>query len=163
MSGLKLMNGILISGSSTSLKPNGSLEVEREIEDMEEDQDLLLYYSLMEFRHRVMLDYIKPFGEDTSQLEFSELLEDIEGNQYKLTGLLEYYFNFFRGMYEFKQKMFVSAMMYYKRAEKNLALVSDDIEKAEFAFKMAEIFYNLKQTYVSMSLRRSGIRNIPNV
>lgn len=62
---------------------------------MEEDQDLLLYYSLMEFRHRVMLDYIKPFGEDTSQLEFSELLEDIEGNQYKLTGLLEYYFNFF--------------------------------------------------------------------
>ncbi|MEC1265605.1 response regulator aspartate phosphatase RapA [Bacillus subtilis] len=127
------------------------LEVEREIEDMEEDQDLLLYYSLMEFRHRVMLDYIKPFGEDTSQLEFSELLQDIEGNQYKLTGLLEYYFNFFRGMYEFKQKMFVSAMMYYKRAEKNLALVSDDIEKAEFAFKMAEIFYNLKQTYVSMS------------
>lgn len=127
------------------------LEVEREIEDMEEDQDLLLYYSLMEFRHRVMLDYIKPFGEDTSHLEFSELLEDIEGNQYKLTGLLDYYFNFFRGMYEFKQKMFVSAMMYYKRAEKNLALVSDDIEKAEFAFKMAEIFYNLKQTYVSMS------------
>ncbi|WFR93253.1 tetratricopeptide repeat protein [Bacillus velezensis] len=126
-------------------------EVEREIEDMEEDQDLLLYYSLMEFRHRVMLDYIKPLKEDPSQPEFSELLEDIEGNQYKLTGLLDYYFNFFRGMYEFKQKMFLNAMMYYKRAEKNLALVSDDIEKAEFAFKMAEIFNNLKQTYVSMS------------
>jgi response regulator aspartate phosphatase A (stage 0 sporulation protein L) len=58
------------------------LEVEREIEDMEEDQDLLLYYSLMEFRHRVMLDYIKPLEGDASQLEFSELLEDIEGNQY---------------------------------------------------------------------------------
>ncbi|WP_087941867.1 Rap family tetratricopeptide repeat protein [Bacillus atrophaeus] len=127
------------------------LEVEREIEDMEEDQDLLLYYSLMEFRHRVMLDYIKPLEGDASQLEFSELLEDIEGNQYKLTGLLDYYFNFFRGMYEFKQKMFLNAMMFYKRAEKNLAFVSDDIEKAEFAFKMAEIFYNLKQTYVSMS------------
>lgn len=95
-------------------------EVEREIEDMEEDQDLLLYYSLMEFRHRVMLDYIKPLKEDPSQPEFSELLEDIEGNQYKLTGLLDYYFNFFRGMYEFKQKMFLNAMMYYKRAEKTL-------------------------------------------
>lgn len=58
--------------------------------------------------------------EDPSQPEFSELLEDIEGNQYKLTGLLDYYFNFFRGMYEFKQKMFLNAMMYYKRAEKTL-------------------------------------------
>lgn len=127
------------------------LEVEREIEDMEEDQDLLLYYSLMEFMATVSCWITLSLLERTRQLEFSELLEDIEGNQYKLTGLLEYYFNFFRGMYEFKQKMFVSAMMYYKRAEKNLALVSDDIEKAEFAFKMAEIFYNLKQTYVSMS------------
>ncbi len=42
-----------------------------------------------------MLDYIKPLKEDPSQPEFSELLEDIEGNQYKLTGLLDYYFNFF--------------------------------------------------------------------
>lgn len=65
---------------------------------MEEDQDLLLYYSLMEFRHRVMLDYIKPLKEDPSQPEFSELLEDIEGNQYKLTGLLDYYFNFSRNV-----------------------------------------------------------------
>lgn len=82
------------------------LEVEREIEDMEEDQDLLLYYSLMEFRHRVMLDYIKPLEGDASQLEFSELLEDIEGNQYKLTGLLDYYFNFFAGCMNLNRKCF---------------------------------------------------------
>lgn len=116
------------------------LEVEREIEDMEEDQDLLLYYSLMEFRHRVMLDYIKPLEGDASQLEFSELLEDIEGNQYKLTGLLDYYFNFFRGMYEFKQKMFLNAMMFYKRAEKILLLSRMILKKLSLLLKWLRFF-----------------------
>ena len=35
-------------------------EVEQEINAMEENQDLLLYYSLMCFRHQLMLDYLEP-------------------------------------------------------------------------------------------------------
>ncbi|BBP89571.1 hypothetical protein BsIDN1_31890 [Bacillus safensis] len=34
--------------------------VEEEIHDMEEDQDLLLYYSLMDFRHQMMLQHLAP-------------------------------------------------------------------------------------------------------
>ncbi len=63
-----------------------------------------------------------------------------QGNQYKLTGLLEYYFNFFRGMYEFKQKMFVSAMMYYKRAEKNLASSRMILRKQSLLLKWLRFF-----------------------
>ncbi len=36
------------------------VEVEQEIKKMEEDQDLLIYYSLMCFRHQLMLDYLEP-------------------------------------------------------------------------------------------------------
>ncbi|MCY7948990.1 aspartate phosphatase, partial [Bacillus atrophaeus] len=35
-------------------------EVEKEIENMEQNQDVLLYYSLMCFRHQLMLDYLEP-------------------------------------------------------------------------------------------------------
>ncbi len=35
-------------------------EVENEIKEMEEDEYLLIYYSLMTFRHQLMLDYLNP-------------------------------------------------------------------------------------------------------
>ncbi|MEC1260460.1 tetratricopeptide repeat protein [Bacillus swezeyi] len=126
-------------------------EIEREIFQMEEDQDLLLYYALMEFRHRMMLDYIRPLEEGEASLDFSEILKDIEDKQDKLTGLLEYYFNFFRGMYEYQNHDCIKAISFYRRAEKKLLHVQDEIERAEFHFKMAEIFYQMKQSHVSMN------------
>ncbi|MFT0804196.1 tetratricopeptide repeat protein, partial [Bacillus swezeyi] len=35
-------------------------EIQREINQMEENQDVLIYYSLLEFRHKLMLAYIYP-------------------------------------------------------------------------------------------------------
>ncbi len=35
-------------------------EVEQEINEMEEDEYLLIYYTLMKFRHQLMLDYLEP-------------------------------------------------------------------------------------------------------
>ncbi|MEI4789844.1 tetratricopeptide repeat protein [Bacillus sp. FJAT-53060] len=123
-------------------------EVEQEIERMEEDQDLLIYYQLMCFRHQIMLDYIKP--SEQRSLSISDLVDKIENSNYQLSGMLQYYNAFFRGMYEFSRKEYVQAIQYYKIAEKQLALVVDDIEQAEFHFKVAEAYYIMKQTHVSM-------------
>ncbi|EKF34118.1 tetratricopeptide repeat protein [Bacillus xiamenensis] len=123
-------------------------EVEQEIERMEEDQDLLIYYQLMCFRHQLMLDYIKP--SDQRSLSIADLVDKIENSNHKLSGMLQYYNAFFRGMYEFSIKEYVQAIQYYKMAEKQLTLVIDDIEQAEFHFKVAEAYYIMKQTHVSM-------------
>lgn len=123
-------------------------EVEREIERMEEDQDLLIYYQLMCFRHQLMLDYIKPSEKRSPSV--SDLVDKIENSNHQLSGMLQYYNAFFRGMYEFSKKEYIQAIQYYKIAERQLALVVDDIEQAEFHFKVAEAYYIMKQTHVSM-------------
>lgn len=125
-------------------------EVEQEIERMEEDQDLLIYYQLMCFRHQIMLDYIKPVDFNKNRPTISSLLDLIETSQETLTGMLEYYNLFFRGMYEFSNKEYVEAIKYYRKAEIKLEIVSDEIERAEFHFKVAEAYYIMKQTHVSM-------------
>ncbi|PJZ00665.1 tetratricopeptide repeat-containing protein [Bacillus vallismortis] len=125
-------------------------EVEQDIQQMEEDQDLLIYYSLMCFRHQLMLDYLEPGQSYGNRPTVTELRETIETPQKKLTGLLKYYSLFFRGMYEFDQKEYVEAIGYYREAENELPFVSDEIEKAEFHFKVAEAYYHMKQTHVSM-------------
>ncbi|KIU04391.1 response regulator aspartate phosphatase A [Bacillus subtilis] len=125
-------------------------EVEQELNNMKEDQDLLLYYSLMCFRHQLMLEYLEPKTMNEERPEISDLLEKIESNQADLKGILEYYFNFFRGMYEFEEYEYLKAITFYKQAEKKLSLVADEIERAEFHYKIAEVYYHMKQTHMSM-------------
>lgn len=56
-------------------------EIEYDLEDMEENQDLLLYFSLMEFRHRIMLDKLMPVRDSDTKPPFSDMLNEIESNQ----------------------------------------------------------------------------------
>lgn len=76
-------------------------EIEQEIDMMEENQDVLIYYSLLEFRHKLQLDYLysHPGDLDSRFKEFRELRETRD-----LEGMLEYYYYFFSGMYHFRQK-----------------------------------------------------------
>lgn len=77
-------------------------EVEKELLNMEENQDALLYYQLLDFRHEIMLSYMK-YKEIGNLNNAYETIKEIE-KQGQLTGMLEYYFYFFKGMYEFRRK-----------------------------------------------------------
>ncbi|RDY84769.1 Rap family tetratricopeptide repeat protein [Bacillus velezensis] len=133
-------------------------EIKEELAGLEDDQDLHLYYSLMEFRHNLMLEYLEPLESQRieEQPRLSDLLADIDKKQARLTGRLDYYFNFFRGMYELECREYLSAIQFFKKAESKLTYAKDHIEKAEFYFKMSEVYYYMKQTYVSMDYARQA-------
>lgn len=122
-------------------------EIREELDMMEEDEQAVLYFQLMDFRHEQMLEYVNPVERKVNKAEY---LRAVEGQGRKFTGILEYYFNFFRGMYEFSQGEYITAITFYRQAEKRLDRVADEVERAEFYFKMAEIFYHMKQTQMSM-------------
>ncbi|MGE6632464.1 aspartate phosphatase [Bacillus sp. NPDC077027] len=122
-------------------------EIRNELDMMEEDEQAVLYFQLMDFRHEQMLEYVNPVERKVNKAEY---LRAVEGQGRKFTGILEYYFNFFRGMYEFSQGEYITAITFYRQAEKRLDRVADEVERAEFYYKMAEIFYHMKQTQMSM-------------
>jgi tetratricopeptide (TPR) repeat protein len=117
------------------------------LDEMEENQDVLLYYSLLDFRHQIMLSYLKP----ESAGDVNHSLRQLEDKKDDLTGLLDYYFYLFKGMYNLKQRDFLTAIACYKNAESKLKEVKDEIERAEFHLKIAEAYYYMNQTPFSMN------------
>lgn len=132
------------------------IEVEKELLNMEENQDVLLYYQLLDFRHEIMLSYMKSKEIDDLNNAY-ETIKEIE-KQGQLTGMLEYYFYFFKGMYEFRRKELTSAISAYRIAESKLSEVEDEIEKAEFFFKVSYVYYYMKQTYFSMNYANRALK-----
>ncbi|MEM5022239.1 response regulator aspartate phosphatase RapI [Bacillus subtilis] len=131
-------------------------EVEKELLNMEENQDALLYYQLLEFRHEIMLSYMESKEIDDLNSAY-ETIKEIE-EQGQLTGMLEYYYYFFKGMYEFRRKELTTAISAYRIAESKLSEVEDEIEKAEFFFKVSYVYYYMKQTYFSMNYANRALK-----
>ncbi|MED1738943.1 aspartate phosphatase [Bacillus swezeyi] len=133
-------------------------EIQRDFEEMEEDQTVLLYYSLIDFRHNIMLRDLKPndaidISASLSSIETKK--EDMQSTQ--IDEMIHYYYWFFKGMYEFKQHNFNTAITCYKIAEKKLASVDSEEEKAEFYYKLSEVYYHLRQNYISMNYATMAI------
>lgn len=94
---------------------------------MEENQDVLLYYQLLEYR-------FKDLVEDTASLDHSLFVDE---NAIRTDDMLSYYFYFFKGMYEMRRGNQDSAFHHLKLAEDKLDLVHDDIEKQNSIIKQA--------------------------
>ncbi|KMY40856.1 aspartate phosphatase [Bacillus sp. FJAT-27445] len=131
-------------------------EVEAELVNMEENQDALLYYQLLEFRHEIMLSYMESKEIDDLNSAY-ETIKEIE-EQGQLTGMLEYYYFFFLGMYEFRRKELTTAISAYRLAETKLYQIEDEIERAEFFFKVSYVYYYMTQTYFSMNYANRALK-----
>ncbi|MFS0653953.1 tetratricopeptide repeat protein [Bacillus sp. 179-C3.3 HS] len=115
-------------------------DILRAFDRMEEDQDVLLYYQLLEYRFKDLI-------EDTSSLDHSLFVDE---DAIRTDDMLSYYFDFFKGMYEMRRGNHDTAFHHLKLAENNLDLVHDDIEKAEFHYKTGCLYYNIRSTLLSI-------------
>lgn len=134
-------------------------EIKEELAGLEDDQDLHLYYSLMEFRHNLMLEYLEPL--ESRRMKNNRdyricsriLIKSRPGWPDVLIIILIFSGDVWAGMpwISFSDSVF-------KKAEYKLDFVKDCIEKAEFYFKMSESYYYMKQTYFSMDYARQAYK-----
>ena len=106
---------------------------------MEEDQDVLLYFNLLDYRFRVLMEDVA--GEPQ--------LPPIAEDKAKTDGLLRYYHFLFKGMYESARSNYSKALNCFRVAERQLDNVEDEIEKAEFHYKLGNLYYFTKTTLLS--------------
>ncbi|MFE5473838.1 response regulator aspartate phosphatase [Bacillus safensis] len=132
-------------------------EIEGLIEEMEENQTVLLYYSLIEFRHQIMLSYLKPKIASPELLDMWEGIKDQkekvdcdENEKNQMDHLIEFYFWYFKGVHYFREYRVDKAINCYKTAEKVLEKLEDDNEKTEFYFSLAEAYYHMDQQQISL-------------
>ncbi|WP_270571572.1 Rap family tetratricopeptide repeat protein [Bacillus glycinifermentans] len=120
-------------------------EIENLLANMETRGDLLLYFHLLDYRHKLMTEQ---FAE--SAKAFREIQKQKEAVKYA-DDLIQYYFFFFSGMYEFYEKNYLEAISFYKKAESKLYKVTDEIEKGEFHYKIAIAYYQVDDHFRSMN------------
>ncbi|MFC4619211.1 tetratricopeptide repeat protein [Camelliibacillus cellulosilyticus] len=109
-------------------------EIDNNKEIIERDQTHMIYYMLLDFRHKLLL-------RQYDQAAFD--LTKIETKKDQMDGLLTYYYLFFKGNYEYSIEQYEKAIESYQLAEQALENVPDDIEHAEFHYKVASAYYQV--------------------
>ncbi|KAA6446955.1 response regulator aspartate phosphatase [Bacillus swezeyi] len=120
-------------------------EIRDRLPNMSENQTVLLYYSLIESRYELLMERFNKSGEILNNIN---KMKDLEKNT---DDMIQYYFYFFSGVYEFYQKNFTQAINYYKIAESMLHKIPDEMEMAEFHYQVAVAYYRIDQHIFSIS------------
>ncbi|MBU4617808.1 MULTISPECIES: response regulator aspartate phosphatase [Bacillus] len=126
-------------------------EIVQACENMEEDQNVLLYFNLIDARYKMMVQEFEGSKELLKQI-------DIEEKQ-KTDDMIHYYYFFFNGMYEFYKKRFSDAINYYHIAETRLRNVLDELERAEFNYQLAIAYYEIAQNHFSINHAKKALES----
>ncbi|CAF1792915.1 response regulator aspartate phosphatase RapK [Bacillus subtilis] len=128
-------------------------EIKKLFDEMEEDQEVLAYYSLLEERHKMLLHSSR--GEPLQKHTY--FTEDNQNFIKKTNDKLEYNFYLFEAMYEAYNKNYDRAINLYGLAEKKLAEIPDEIEAAEFYSKVSYLYTLVKQSIVAQHYIKNAI------
>ncbi|MGE6630608.1 tetratricopeptide repeat protein [Bacillus sp. NPDC077027] len=115
---------------------------------MEENQEVLIYYALLEGRYKLMLyDTRGQTPNDKAELDHPSKTND----------LIEYYFYLYKALYASYTKDYAAAIGLFKVAEKKLQNIPDEMEVAEFHTKIANLYMFLRQSLISLHYIQNAI------
>ncbi|MCY9673638.1 tetratricopeptide repeat protein [Bacillus pumilus] len=119
-----------------------------------DDADILMYYSLLEKRHHILMYNLRGQKGSVS----TKSIEGLHGKKEEdLSNRLAYYFDFYEGVYEQHQGNYEVALQMYQSAEKLLDKIPSEIERADFDFKVAWLYYRLSHIMLSLSYIRRAL------
>lgn len=113
-------------------------EIDLYMQNIDKNPDLALYYALLEFRFEYLIGHLN-IGKGS--------FDKIEGLEQSPDNLLSYYYHFFKAMYLAITGEYKLAKKHYEEAEVKLQHIPDELEHAEFYYKIAT-FYCHNQQYV---------------
>lgn len=122
-------------------------EVEQKLKGMEDIQ-LANHHQLLEARYQLLEENYDRAG---------ELLVKLEAAKEELDGLYTYYFHFFKGMAAYGRKDYNEALEHYGVAGEMLEAVTDELEIAEYHYKLAANHYYNRRTSLSINHTRQAL------
>ncbi|SFI73682.1 MULTISPECIES: tetratricopeptide repeat protein [unclassified Bacillus (in: firmicutes)] len=117
-------------------------DVNKKIDRIEENQNILLYYFLLEFRYKLLTNDYK---------ESNTLLEKINSFEKPTDDSLTYYYHFFKAIHATEIGKFKEANEYFSNAKELLKTIPDEAERAEFHYKAAAYYYQVRQPLVAIN------------
>ncbi|MCY8609861.1 hypothetical protein MOD72_11810 [Bacillus haynesii] len=112
------------------------------IPNMEENESVVLYCQMLRLKHNLLLQRAE---------EQHVFYESVEQAGTEIDDVLSYYYYFFKGIYEAYQSRNSAAIDLFKAAESKLNCIEDELEVAEFHYRIGTTYYHMKSTILSES------------
>ncbi|ALA53576.1 aspartate phosphatase [Shouchella clausii] len=118
-------------------------EVKQLLSEMKDNDKILAYYSLVEFRHDMLIN----------RYNKNELQDDFQNIEHiaKIDNMLKYLYYFVSGQSEYVNERYRSAIKLFNKAQRLLEYVNDEAEEAEFYQYSGLVYYRLNQYLVAAS------------
>lgn len=117
-------------------------EIEQQFHNLTGDQNLLFYYSLLDFRFNYLLNNLNISKKSFDKIEAFQTPPDSDD-------FLAYYYHFFKAIHSKSVGLYNLAEEHYNEAERLLIYIPDELEKAEFYYNLAVFHYHIYQSLLA--------------
>jgi tetratricopeptide (TPR) repeat protein len=105
------------------------------------DEVQLIYYYLLNVRYYLLTDQLN---------EAEKVMNHLEKTYKPGRKAIDYYYYFFKGLLFSYRRNYAEAKKYYLTAESLLMYVDDELEKAEFHYSLANLYYYIRQSLLAV-------------